>query len=61
MDINHFRVKLPHPTDEFPRYTLVLQVGNGADVIAKIYPQDLDELVKKLVEAIESKKRRDSR
>ena len=59
MNVNEFRVKIPDPTDEYPRYTLILKVGNGADVIAELHPADLDKLVKALVTARKTKIRRD--
>ena len=58
MNVNEIRVQLPNPTDEYPRYTLELKVGNGADVLAELYPSDLDKLVKALVVARESNIRR---
>ena len=58
MNVNEYRVRLPDPTDEYPRFILELKVGNGADVIAELYPADLDGLVRALVVARESNIRR---
>ncbi len=58
LNVNEFRVQLPNPTDEYPRYILELKVGNGADVLAELYPSQLDGLVKALVVARESNLRR---
>ena len=58
MNVNEYRVQLPNLTDEYPRYTLILQVGNGADVIAELTQSDLDGLVRALVVARESNIRR---
>ena len=58
LNVNEYRVQLPNPTDEYPRYTLELKVGNGADVFAELTSSDLDGLVKALVVARESNIRR---
>jgi len=58
LNVNEYRVQLPNLTDEYPRYTLELKVGNGADVIAKLTPGDLDGLIRALVVARESNIRR---
>ena len=58
LNVNEIRVQLPKPTDEYLRYTLELKVGNGADVLAELYPSDLDKLIKALVVAKESHLRR---
>ncbi len=58
MNVNEYRVQLPNLTDEFPRYTLELKVGNGADVLAELTQSDLDGLVRALVVARESNIRR---
>lgn len=58
MNVNEYRVRLPNLTDEYPRYTLELKVGNGADVIAELTQGDLDGLIRALVVARESNIRR---
>ncbi len=54
--VNHFRVSNPNPEDKYPFYRVVLQVGNGADVIATFQPRVFDEFVDALVKAREETK-----
>ena len=61
LNVNEFRVKLPDPDDEYPRYTLELKVGNGADVFAELYPSQLENLIKTLQTALLNNARRKSR
>ena len=58
LNVNEYRVRLPDLTAEYPRYTLELKVGNGADVLAELTPSDLDGLVRALVVAREANLRR---
>ncbi len=59
IDVNEFRVVCPNPLDEFPRYIIALQVGNGADVIAKLHPSDIYKLIEQLQRAVKATKLRE--